>query len=138
MSKKPFQCYWLAPFLVNPRKTTRSSPEEFPILINQSENSRNVANDRLSLSFCLQKLYTVPPYTMDIPHTRVNHNKFMVTESVAYFGTSNWAGDYFLYTGGIGYVINETETGKTVRTQLQAVFERNWNSNYTSPVICQD
>ena len=73
----------------------------------------------------------------EIVFTRVNHNKFMVTESVAYVGTSNWSADYFLYTGGIGYVINETETGDTVRAQLQAVFERNWYSNFTTPVYCQ-
>lgn len=78
----------------------------------------------------------MPPYTEEIPFTRVNHNKFMVTESVAYVGTSNWSADYFLYTGGIAYVINETETGDTVRAQLQAVFERNWYSNFTSPVYC--
>lgn len=83
------------------------------------------------------RLYTVPPYTKEISYTRVNHNKFMVTESVAYVGTSNWSADYFLYTGGIAYVVNETETGDTVRAQLQAVFERNWDSNFTTPVYCQ-
>ena len=55
----------------------------------------------------------------------------MVTDSVAYVGTSNWSADYFTGTAGIGYVINETETGNTVRAQLQAVFERNWDSNFT-------
>ena len=75
---------------------------------------------------------------MEIPYTRVNHNKFMVTESVAYVGTSNWSADYFVDTAGIGYVINETETGNTVRAQLQAVFERNWNSSFTTPVYCND
>lgn len=84
------------------------------------------------------KLYKVPPYSMEIPYTRVNHNKFMVTESVAYVGTSNWSADYFVDTAGIGYVINETETGNTVRAQLQAVFERNWNSSFTTPVYCND
>lgn len=62
----------------------------------------------------------------------------MVTESAVYVGTSNWSADYFLYTGGIGYVINETETGTTVRAQIQAVFERNWNSSFTSPIYCKD
>lgn len=62
----------------------------------------------------------------------------MVTESVAYIGTSNWSADYFENTGGVGYVINETETGDTVRAQLQAVFERNWNSSFTTPVTCRD
>ena len=87
---------------------------------------------------CWQKLYEVPPYSKEIPYTRVNHNKYMVTESVAYIGTSNWSADYFVNTGGIGYVINETDTGDTVRARLQAVFERNWNSTYTTPLYCKD
>lgn len=87
------------------------------------------------------RLYKVPPYTIEIDHARVNHNKFMVTERVAYVGTSNWSADYFLNTAGVGYVINETESvsnGDTLRASLQAVFERNWNSNYTTPVTCRD
>ena len=98
-----------------------------------------------SVSHCsflyLQRLYKVPPYTIEIDHARVNHNKFMVTERVAYVGTSNWSADYFLNTAGVGYVINETESvsnGDTLRASLQAVFERNWNSNYTTPVNCKD
>ena len=39
----------------------------------------------------------------------------MATDSVAYIGTSNWLADHFTGTAGIGYVINETETGNTVR-----------------------
>ena len=71
----------------------------------------------------------------DIPYARVNHNKYMVTESVGYVGTSNWSGDYFLSTGGIGYVVNETSTsGSSVRKQLQNIFERDWNSEYAKPV----
>ena len=65
----------------------------------------------------------------------------MVTDRVAYVGTSNWSADYFLNTAGVGYVVNETEAVSTadqmtLRANLQAVFERNWNSSYTTPVIC--
>lgn len=35
-----------------------------------------------------------------IPFGRVNHNKYMVTDSAAYIGTSNWYGDYFIDTAG--------------------------------------
>lgn len=87
----------------------------------------------------MQKLYKVPPYTIKIDYARVNHNKFMVTDRVAYVGTSNWSGDYFLNTAGVGYVVNETEavsTTDSLRAKLQAVFERNWNSSYTTPVSC--
>lgn len=87
------------------------------------------------------KLYKVPPYTIQIDYARVNHNKFMVTDRVAYVGTSNWSADYFLNTAGVGYVVNETEAVSTadqmtLRANLQAVFERNWNSSYTTPVSC--
>ena len=89
----------------------------------------------------LQKLYKVPPYTIQIDYARVNHNKFMVTDRVAYVGTSNWSADYFLNTAGVGYVVNETEAVSTadqmtLRANLQAVFERNWNSSYTTLVSC--
>lgn len=82
------------------------------------------------------RLYQVPPIAMEIPYARVNHNKFMVTEKVAYVGTSNWSADYFSNTGGVGYVVNETETGDSLRARLQAVFERNWNSSFTIPINC--
>lgn len=98
----------------------------------QSLAALNGAND----ASVQVKFYKVPPYSKEIPYTRVNHNKFMVTDSVAYVGTSNWSADYFTGTAGIGYVINETETGNTVRAQLQAVFERNWDSNFTISVNC--
>ncbi|CAL8094722.1 unnamed protein product [Calicophoron daubneyi] len=82
--------------------------------------------------------FTVPTYTkeqMSIPYSRVNHDKFMVTETTAYIGTSNWSGDYFLYTGGIGFVIEQEEgdanEAKTIRRQLQELFERDWNSEYS-------
>lgn len=35
-----------------------------------------------------------------IPFSRVNHNKYMVTDIAAYVGTSNWSGDYFIDTAG--------------------------------------
>lgn len=82
--------------------------------------------------FYLQKFFKVPstPEQAKIPFARVNHNKFMVTEEVAYVGTSNWSEDYFVSTGGVSHTINDTD----VQAQLQAVFERNWNSSYTIPV----
>lgn len=37
--------------------------------------------------FALQKLYIVPVGNQtDIPYSRVNHNKYMVTDKVAYIG----------------------------------------------------
>ncbi|KXJ05005.1 Phospholipase D3, partial [Exaiptasia diaphana] len=82
------------------------------------------------------KFFQVPSYSKaqkEIPFARVNHDKFMVTDKTAYVGTSNWAADYFIGTGGIGYVIND-QSNDFIRRQLQSVFERDWNSKYIVPV----
>lgn len=65
-----------------------------------------------------------------IPFGRVNHNKYMVTDNTAYIGTSNWSGDYFIDTAGIGMVLASYETDGTIIQELQALFERDWNSKY--------
>ncbi|MPC73724.1 Phospholipase D3 [Portunus trituberculatus] len=110
----------------------------------------------LSLLISRQRLFVVPAYTPEqeqVPFGRVNHNKYMVTDQVAYIGTSNWSADYFINTGGIGLVVNETGTEtqgqesakqeelpgdrvetKSARQQLQALFERDWDSQYAKPL----
>ncbi|KAM4696663.1 5'-3' exonuclease PLD3 [Rhinophrynus dorsalis] len=85
------------------------------------------------------KIFIVPasPEQKKIPFARVNHNKYMVTEKVAYIGTSNWAGDYFLRTAGSALVVNQTSSvsaSRPIQEQLQAVFERDWNSNYSRAI----
>ncbi len=89
--------------------------------------------------FVSQKLFKVPasPDQQRIPFARVNHNKYMVTDNAAYIGTSNWSGDYFVDTAGVGLVItppvsNRKRNPLPIRDQLQAVFERDWNSVYAS------
>jgi len=84
----------------------------------------------------------IVPSTSDqskIPFARVNHNKYMVTDNTAYIGTSNWSGDYFIDTAGIGLVVHDPMDNRnishiTIRSQLQAVFERDWNSKYAYPL----
>lgn len=52
-------------------------------------------------------------------------------------GTSNWSADYFVNTAGSALVVNQTSTSSsesTVREQLQAVFERDWDSPYSTPL----
>ena len=58
-------------------------------------------------------------------------------------GTSNWSGDYFLSTGGLGLVVQRNRSAdddvtarssETLQAQLAAVFERDWNSQYALPV----
>lgn len=88
------------------------------------------------------KWFRVPgtPQQEKIPFARVNHNKYMVTDNAAYIGTSNWSGDYFINTAGVGVVVrtadskNDTSTNP-LRDQLQQVFERDWNSKYASPLV---
>lgn len=85
------------------------------------------------------KLFRVPatPDQQKIPFSRVNHNKYMVTDNAAYIGTSNWSGDYFVNTAGVGLVMKPSMTNRKqnplpIRDQLQSVFERDWNSPYAS------
>lgn len=83
------------------------------------------------------RLFVVPadPRQKEIPFARVNHNKYMVTDKIAYIGTSNWSGDYFVNTAGSALVINQTRsTEATVQSQLRDVFERDWNSAYSTPL----
>uniref|UniRef100_A0A224XGI0 Putative Phospholipase D3 n=2 Tax=Megacormus gertschi TaxID=1843536 RepID=A0A224XGI0_9SCOR len=85
------------------------------------------------------KLFIVPTYSPSqakIPYARVNHNKYMVTDDAAYIGTSNWSGDYFISTGGVGFILQNSEnyTNSYIQVQLQAVFERDWFSEYAHPI----
>ncbi|CAL4172939.1 unnamed protein product, partial [Meganyctiphanes norvegica] len=100
------------------------------------------------------RLFVVPAYTEEqqrIPFGRVNHNKYMVTDNTAYIGTSNWSGDYFINTGGIGLIVNETlqDISKSMnpnvshilpyeetslRQQLQTLFVRDWTSEHAKPI----
>ncbi|XP_061733593.1 5'-3' exonuclease PLD3 [Nerophis ophidion] len=85
------------------------------------------------------RLFMVPATTKQklIPYARVNHNKYMVTDKVAYIGTSNWSGDYFLNTAGSALVVNQTLSasgGPTIQSQLRHVFERDWSSAYSVPL----
>lgn len=68
-----------------------------------------------------------------IPYSRVNHNKYMVTDVTAYIGTSNWSGDYFINTAGIGTVFESIgdQTSENLRQQLENIFHRDWYSEYS-------
>ncbi|KFM65948.1 Phospholipase D3, partial [Stegodyphus mimosarum] len=88
------------------------------------------------------KIFVVPTYTeaqAKIPFSRVNHNKYMVTDNAAYIGTSNWSEDYFVNTGGVGIVFrnsvsNSTEVNNPVREQVEEIFKRDWASEYAHPL----
>ncbi|ERE50883.1 phospholipase D3-like protein [Cricetulus griseus] len=78
------------------------------------------------------KLFVVPADEAQarIPYARVNHNKYMVTERAVYIGTSNWSGSYFTETAGTSLLV--TQNGHDgLRSQLEDVFLRDWNSLYS-------
>ena len=86
-----------------------------------------LAGDRVDIQV---KMFTVPAFTPEqkkIPFARVNHNKYMVTDKQGFIGTSNWSADYFISTGGIGFMF----TGK-MRQQLEDIFTRDWSSSYAT------
>ncbi|KAH9509357.1 5'-3' exonuclease pld3 [Bulinus truncatus] len=102
-------------------------------------NSLKALRNATSLKVNIQvKLFTVPSYTQtqkSIPYSRVNHSKFMVTDNHAYIGTSNWSGDYFVNTGGVGFVLQDTGNGNIgLREQLIQIFQRDWNSTYARDI----
>uniref|UniRef100_A0A8C0ATZ8 PLD phosphodiesterase domain-containing protein n=1 Tax=Buteo japonicus TaxID=224669 RepID=A0A8C0ATZ8_9AVES len=78
-----------------------------------------------------------------IPYAWVNRNKYTVTEKVAYIGTSNWSGDYFVRMAGSALVVNQTVSQTSastaagtsiIREQLQVVFEWDWSSQYSANI----
>ncbi|KAF7699209.1 5'-3' exonuclease PLD3 [Silurus meridionalis] len=111
-----------------------TSPLMFPFL----RSLASVQDSKSNLDIQV-KIFIVPSSASQkkIPFARVNHNKYMVTDRIAYIGTSNWSGDYFVNTAGSALVVNQTTTSSsesTVREQLQAVFERDWDSSYSTPL----
>ncbi|CAB1330831.1 unnamed protein product [Coregonus sp. 'balchen'] len=109
-----------------------SDPAMLPFL--QSLASMNYPAQSISIQV---KLSIVPVGNQsEIPHSRVNHNKYMVTDKMAYIGTSNWSADYFNTTAGVGLVVSQHAPHWAWRTQalqaqLRAVFDRDWQSQFT-------
>ncbi|XP_048378320.1 5'-3' exonuclease PLD3 isoform X1 [Stegostoma tigrinum] len=115
---------------------SHSNPSMFPFL-----QSLAALKSRERLLNVEVRIFRVPATQKQscIPYARVNHNKYMVTDRVAYIGTSNWSGDYFVNTAGVGLVVNQSSTmrhstGSSVRKQLQDVFSRDWNSPFSKAV----
>nr|XP_056709438.1 5'-3' exonuclease PLD3-like [Euleptes europaea] len=89
------------------------------------------------------KLFVVPGEGEQppIPYAHVNHNKYMVTDRLAYIGTSNWSEDYFTKTTGVGLIVNQSNHDSitagqefTLRQQLEQVFLRDWDSSNIVPL----
>lgn len=77
------------------------------------------------------RYFILPQHSPPIPFTRVNHAKYMVTDNAVYIGTSNWSGDYFTDTHGIGV----WTTDGLARDTAQAAFDRDWNSANVHPMF---
>ena len=89
---------------------------------------------------CIQiRLFTLPGWnaTGSYPddaypaYSRVNHAKYAVTNKRAHVATSNFAWGYFYQTAGASLNTDD----EALRTQVAAVFERNWDSAYASPLV---
>ncbi|QEJ79294.1 phospholipase-D-like protein [Goatpox virus] len=79
------------------------------------------------------RFFIIPKNQLNIPYTRVNHTKYMVTDKVAYVGTSNWLGNYFNDTCGVSLnIIDFNELA--IRSKLENIFIRDWNSVYSFPI----
>eukprot|EP01108_Squamamoeba_japonica_P006106 TRINITY_DN4914_c0_g1_i1.p1 TRINITY_DN4914_c0_g1~~TRINITY_DN4914_c0_g1_i1.p1 ORF type:complete len:269 (-),score=113.17 TRINITY_DN4914_c0_g1_i1:46-852(-) len=89
--------------------------------------SLNALDNVVVRQFVVPPLQGSPP----IPFSRVNHAKFMVTDSLVYIGTSNWTPDYFLSTAGLGWTIYATQ----IRSVVQDKFDRDWNSQYAHELV---
>ncbi|KAG8550820.1 hypothetical protein GDO81_019608 [Engystomops pustulosus] len=108
-----------------------TKPNMFPFLQSLAALQSNKSHYDIEV-----KIFVVPASEEQkhIPFARVNHNKYMVTDRVAYIGTSNWAGDYFIRTAGSAIVVNQTGTANatnSLQKQLEAVFLRDWTSDYS-------
>ena len=70
-----------------------------------------------------------------VPYTRVNHAKWFVTDLAHYVGTSNWVGDYFTTTAGVGVSL---ASNAGLLATAEATFQRDWTSQYAVPLPDSD
>uniref|UniRef100_K3X0S7 PLD phosphodiesterase domain-containing protein n=1 Tax=Globisporangium ultimum (strain ATCC 200006 / CBS 805.95 / DAOM BR144) TaxID=431595 RepID=K3X0S7_GLOUD len=63
-------------------------------------------------------------------YTRVNHAKYIVTDTRANIGTSNMEWGYFYTTAGASVNTDHEPT----REALETLFNRNWDSSYAQPL----
>ncbi|VDM21417.1 unnamed protein product [Wuchereria bancrofti] len=100
------------------------------------------ALNRINDSSMEVKIFKVPT-DVSMQHImkreRRMHTKFLVTDTVAVIGTSNWSGDYFDGgTTGVAFVLNQTKASLEKRhfiRDLRYIFLSHWSSNYTHDVL---
>lgn len=62
--------------------------------------------------------------------TRVNHEKYAVSDVRAHIGTSNLVWDYFYTTAGVSFGTYNT----AIISKLSEIFNADWNSPYAVPL----
>jgi len=78
------------------------------------------------------KISTIPQYSGGyIPYARVEHCKYFISDNnTSFISTSNWEYDYFYESRNASVVIKN----KTVNSELEDVFMRDWNGPYTETI----
>mmetsp|Transcript_36715 Transcript_36715/g.75070 ORF Transcript_36715/g.75070 Transcript_36715/m.75070 type:complete len:156 (-) Transcript_36715:47-514(-) len=116
------------------RKASYNNKTEVRLLIGYWEHSipvqQNYVQSLNALPNVTVKYFIVPQYKVNIPYTRVNHAKWMVTDKQLFIDTSNWTGDYFTNTAGVGTNTNNV----AAQRKGVEVFLRDWNSEYTHDI----
>lgn len=77
--------------------------------------------------------------TFDKKHFHGSHTKYMVTDTAALIGTSNWSGDYFSDTAGVSVImepIASTVNPKKISLlgTLKRIFERDFYSSLAKKI----
>ncbi|KAL3650920.1 hypothetical protein CASFOL_007323 [Castilleja foliolosa] len=105
-----------------------------------ASSSKNKCNGKVEI-----KYYIIPGFNLTGPaihhatnttgniypgYTRVNHGKYAVSDIRAHIGTSNLIWDYFYSTAGVSFGTYDV----AIVSQLQEIFDADWNSPYTVPV----
>lgn len=107
-----------------------SDPAVWPFI--RSLDALHSPSDNINMAV---RVFVIPEGNQShIPYSRINHNKYMVTDTVAYVGTSNWSADYFNTTAGVGLVLSQDARRSSFHQQLRAVFDRDWSSRYSHPL----
>ena len=78
------------------------------------------------------RVFKIPdlPMPVQIPFTRVAHNKYLVTDSHGWVSTQNSFADYFLTTGGMSFNVKSD----AVVGGLVDKFFRDWDSKYAEDI----
>jgi phosphatidylserine/phosphatidylglycerophosphate/cardiolipin synthase-like enzyme len=99
---------------------------------NAGSHARESVERLAALANVEVRVFTIPAWSGgEIPFARVAHAKYLVADGrVAWIGTSNWEGDYFLKTRNVAIV---AETG-AIASRLARIFEDGWSSTYAAPI----